>query len=244
MVIPLGEQFPRDFRDEVRQPPHFPAVADQCLTVGLANANGDDCIARNHGGGQFSDGLPPDDLTAEFAWMAGETRLAHLDRLFRLGVPPAALRPQRCAVVRIETDAAGFFQPVETGALAVVVMDGVLCLPYARVDELVAFNTADPATWWLRRGDTPVLGLAGLECARGAGEPIDLHATPWDWLRHGCDGVVVVRWDEVDPRRTFAGVPVVRCASDLIRNRIRQRLRQLNRVDFDLVVADQVEAAA
>lgn len=184
------------------------------------------------------------DLVEEFLFLAHNTKTGHRVRLFRAGVPfDAAWGPTRCAVAPIETTSEGLFEPAEHGPHAVIVADGIVAPPLVLVDELVAFNTANPGAWWLRRGDAPILGMAAVDYARGAGEPIDLHETPWDWLRAGCDGAVIVQWDRVDPRTVFAGIGIVRCTSDHLRKRLRQRIRELNRVGFEVELV-QVEDAA
>jgi hypothetical protein len=135
------------------------------------------------------------DLTREYraAVLAVEQR--HTDRMAALGVSyetmddmsPDGWMP--FGVATIIPDDEGLFEP---GAGALHVVQPI----YAGEDiiDMVAWTSADPASWRLRTGLGAWLGDldALIDCAIDA--PVSLYATPLDWLRAGGDGLCIVNW--------------------------------------------------
>ncbi|WP_146214612.1 hypothetical protein [Azospirillum thermophilum] len=103
---------------------------------------------------------------------------------------------------------------------------------WAEVWDLVAFNLAQPGRWWLRSGLADLLGEDHVEACAESGAPVQLVATPLDWLRAGGDAACVLDWSRVDPRDVFARCRRVEPASPDVGRLLKTRLRQLARTPF------------
>ncbi|MCH7833022.1 MAG: hypothetical protein IIC55_09155, partial [Proteobacteria bacterium] len=60
--------------------------------------------------------------------------------------------------------------------------------------DIMAFEPSNPARWYLRLGNAVLLGLHNARLAVFEESPVMVHATPLDWLRADCAGVVVLDW--------------------------------------------------
>ena len=61
--------------------------------------------------------------------------------------------------------------------------------------DLVAWSPDFPGHWSLRKGEAAVLGSTQFEFRQYEGEPGMLRRDPFDWLRHGATGVVILTKD-------------------------------------------------
>lgn len=72
------------------------------------------------------------------------------------------------------------------------------------VVDLVAWRSLRPEAWGLRRGTGWLLGEDALHAQFGAigePEPLQLHASPLNWLRDGGSGACVVDWASPEVRQ-------------------------------------------
>jgi hypothetical protein len=84
------------------------------------------------------------------------------------------------------------WEPATDGAGVFIL--GVNEHPDEGLIDIVAFKPSNPARWYLRLGNAVVLGLHNARLAVFKEEPVLVHATPLDWLRAECRGVVVLDW--------------------------------------------------
>ena len=144
-------------------------------------------------------------LAPEFRDAVQNLTTAHINRLVGLGVPRAAVHGLRAVVgattARIE---GGRWEPDPDGTPVVVVpvgLPGIGGVGWCDVIDLVAFRTVRPDTWWLRTGAAVTLCPEAADVAATYDVPVNLHATPLDWLRGGAGawesaptGDVVLNW--------------------------------------------------
>lgn len=91
--------------------------------------------------------------------------------------------------------------------------------------DLVAWPLVGNGTpWWLRLGRLAWLGALELEAAERDKRPVDLVATPRDWLRARGRAVCLLDWRQ-DLRALFEFVPVVRCRGEGLRARFEKTLK-------------------
>ncbi len=140
---------------------------------------------------------------------------SHVDQLLSAGLPPAAV--DMCGTARIQPDGE-LYQLDDDGLEAVIlpVLDG------GETIDLLAFNLANPARWWLRLDQAAYIGGDALGDAV-MDEPVRVFRTPLAWLQAGAppDGLVVL--DDEIARRELAYHNVV--PEDLHHGReLRRRL--------------------
>ena len=143
-----------------------------------------------------------DELLGALGSVMAET---HVDRLLSLGVPPEAT--VMCGRARIQSD--GDRYQLDDDGLEVTILP---CFDGGETIDLLAFAPADPANWWLRRGEAVFVGGDALGDTV-MDEPVRVFRTPLSWLRAGApaDGLVVL--DDEIARRELAYHSVV--AEDL-----------------------------
>ena len=107
-------------------------------------------------------------------------------KLSALSVPSGQLK--------VETDGAGFFQPIDDGQLMTIIgleKSGTLL-------DLLAFNPDEPSRWWRRTGWVNVLGDVALTAAcheiLGEKTPAFVHADLSGWIDSGGEGCVILDW--------------------------------------------------
>ncbi|MFV3129258.1 hypothetical protein [Niveispirillum sp. KHB5.9] len=83
---------------------------------------------------------------------------------------------------------------------------------WIHIDDLVGFYLDRPDEWWLHRGVAYVLGADHIEDAGLYGAPVQLLATPLEWLQAGGIGAVVLDW-RLCPAHEFGGVPSIEAAT-------------------------------
>ena len=139
----------------------------------------------------------------------------HIDRLLGAGLPPAAV--DMCGTAGIRPDGE-LYQPDGDGFEAIVVP----IFDAGATIDLLVFNPANPAKWWLRLGAHWALGADALDRV-WHDEPLVVYRSPLCWLRAGCPphGLCVLDWTVA--RRELADHHVA--AEDLHHGReLRRRL--------------------
>lgn len=138
------------------------------------------------------------DLVGECVRAHWNVRDQHRDWLATHGVSPISIYcpPPRLhghfGICRAQFHG-DLYEPTGADGEPVIVM-GVSEHPDEQIIDLVAFQPSDPTRWWLRSGQGVVLGLHNARLAAFKEEPVFVHATPLDWLRAECQGVVVLDW--------------------------------------------------
>lgn len=102
---------------------------------------------------------------------------------------------------------------------------------YGNFMDVVAWGR-DPCRWWLRRGETPILGARALAIAAWHGEPVKLNGTPEGWLQaHLRAGdtdtayrICILR-PGVDLRPLLDGVSRVDCENAELEDKLRRAMR-------------------
>lgn len=171
----------------------------------------------------------------------GQLELAHLRKLGLLnpGVVEMGRHHHQFGIAKVEPVDGGLYTPSSSGvpAMIVPVFEG------GDLIDLLAFRTAEPEHWWLRKG---LGGLLGLWSGWGKHEWADsvrLHATPLEWLQAGGEGLCVVDWDAPELHRinTFQNVTV---ATVGLRGQLLDALKRPYRlVPVDVVTGEMANAA-
>ena len=172
------------------------------------------------------------DLVAEImpsAWAL--TRRPHQDRIAAAGVshwaiygPPPCLHGN-CGPARVSFHGNLFeFDPDGDGVFVMAVSEH----PDEPPVDLLAFKFDSPTRWWLRLGDGVLLGQHNARLAQFKEEPVVVHATPLDWLRADCQGVVVLDWSR-DVLSRLDGYGVL-AADELTGRRLGGAFRRLRNI--------------
>ena len=137
------------------------------------------------------------DLWAELAAAADRVRGRHLGLLAKAGVPRRALFDfergigGRFGLHPITTFRDGTFELASDGPNALIIGADLLD---DGLDDLVAWCPERPDRWWHRLGFARLLNEYAVLRAMGCREPLLLWRSPFNWLRMGCDGAVVLDW--------------------------------------------------
>jgi len=133
-------------------------------------------------------------LEAEARTASERVRQPHIDRLLALGVPGPAIaslgsREIPFGVGTVERMERGLYQPGD-GPLHVI------SPVYAEgeIIDLIAWRSDAPGNWVWRTGLGWALGTDML-LPRWDDEPVQIHATPLDWLRAGGEGMCILDWE-------------------------------------------------
>jgi hypothetical protein len=177
------------------------------------------------------------ELLAEAFAATANVRTVHFERLAELGVEKATLMQLSAylplpGATSVRT-AGRHYIPDESGetALIVPVAAPVSFELWGEVHEtiqlvdLVAFRTSAPAIWHWRVGSAWAIGeeLIVADC----GEPVELVATPLDWLRTGGSAACILDWSEASPAWAYLrALPEIVVTDDLLRARVTNAVRQ------------------
>ena len=171
------------------------------------------------------------DIHAEAEAATFRVRKPHLDRLLALGVPARAIaelgaRQIPFGVAHVERIERGLYQPGEgpLHVLSPVYADG-------EVIDIVAWRSDAPANWAWRTGLGWALGTDELPQLREywpGDPPLQLHATPLDWLRAGGTGMCILDW-EADELESLRGLNAIE-ADEWIAMRLHKTLSKPRRL--------------
>ena len=137
-------------------------------------------------------------LRAEFDAGVDRVRQSHLDRIVALGVLPATIyaigrEHHPLGVMSVSVSDDGMFEPGgDVPVLVQPVIEG------SGLIDLVAWNSADPAKWWLRSGSGWLLNAYRCLGSRWDSGVLDLSVSPLAWLQGGAKGGVIVDWETPD----------------------------------------------
>lgn len=143
-----------------------------------------------------------------------------------------------------ETGCIGSFEPAPEGRNAVIVPVGIAGPDglWDDVFDLVAFYLDAPHRWWLRTGET-LLGEQHVADSIDCGTGVRLVATPMDWLRAGGAAACILDWRQADPRLLFQGVDAIECDTPELAKRLKKRVADLSRPDFNITAEAAVPVA-
>ena len=145
-------------------------------------------------------------LFREYATTVRRIEGRHLDHLMSLGAPWAFWDNTGApGVGSIKPLQDGRFQFAENGVSAVIlpIYDSetpAWAPPEHRFEgllDLLAFDPTRPDHWWLRRGQTALLGFIYLGLVLEEGCALPVYSNPLSWLRADGAGVVVLDWEWV-----------------------------------------------
>lgn len=161
------------------------------------------------------------DLTAEMETACAAVKQIHLDRLRSLGVSSqtiARIGDQQApfGISKVDHIGQAIYQPGgERQSIVTPVYDGCDLI------DLISWQTSFPARWLWRCGAAWALGIDSIASNNWTDDPLQIFATPLDWLRGGADGLVILDWDAPE---------------------IRQLLR-VKAIQSDLAIAAQLRSA-
>lgn len=172
------------------------------------------------------------DSALELEMAAGNVRQAHIDLLLKLGVPASVIASgvdhAPFGVVHAEAIGGAYWQPAPHGQAHViqpVIADG-------QIIDLIAWRTAEPKRWQFRTGFAWCLGEDNFtRRAWDAGEPLQVHATPLEFLKSAGTGLVVLDWDAAELRDLIT-VEVIACDPSITRLLIERLSRPIRMPRF------------
>ena len=165
------------------------------------------------------------DLTDETAAAILSIEQRHINRMAAEGVPTHVAKPAEgkhlWGIMKVSPDGPTQFFPDPDGREAYV----SISTRGSDVTDLIAWHPANPANWRWRIGDEPFLGIDAFErCWPGDG-PLQIHATPLDFLRAGGEGLVVLDWNATSDIRRLAMVDAIAAPRSIV-ERIDKILRR------------------
>ena len=96
---------------------------------------------------------------------------------------------------------------------------------YGDLVDFVAWQLSEPGCWWLRRGESILLGAQNLETATEENGWVKLFSTPETWAINGGRGVCILNW-EADIGPIFDDFLEIECDTEFLRARFDRALRQ------------------
>ena len=179
-------------------------------------------------GGMISNGS---NLRHELAAAADRVHGSHLGLLAKAGITRRTLFDfeagigGRFGLHSITTFREGTFElagPDDAGQNALVIGADLLDVG---LEDLVAWYPLRPDQWWTRLGAARLLNEDAVHRSMGCREPLELWRSPFQWLRMGCAGAVVLDWP--------LALPILRCVGEidaedvnhgnLVEHRLRER---------------------
>jgi hypothetical protein len=91
-------------------------------------------------------------------------------------------------------------------------------------DDYVAFRMDSPRGFWRMTGTAVLLGHDSLEHAVHFQQPLMVHESPLDWLKSGCDGIVILSWQHYWPAY-LSDVRTLRTVNPAFGRRLRDGLK-------------------
>lgn len=184
------------------------------------------------------------DLVGEVLTAHWNVRRSHQDWLAARDVSPVAIygAPPRLhghfgvCLAQFHGD---LYEPDPDGTPVIVL--GVSESPDEPIIDIVAFKPSEPNRWWLRLGQAVILGRHNARLALFKEEPLFIHATPLDWLRADCMGVVVLDWN-ADLTLYLDGYGVL-AADHRTASKIEKSFRRSVRVPLVRVMEEMENAA-
>ncbi len=163
-------------------------------------------------------------------------------RLREVGVPEETFwhSPPLVGISSIEVYRGGLYEPRDTGPAAVLVPVGTPYHPDWELEDIVAFHLEDPDRWWRRTGEAVCLGTFNI--SEGRLRPLQIHATPLDWLTGKADGLVVLDW-VFSPMAHLSGAGHMQADSPQLKRRLERRIQQAALKLFDISVCEVSNAA-
>jgi hypothetical protein len=136
------------------------------------------------------------DIDAEWRAAARGADWPALSWLLSKDVPAPALVSLELLAFSVGTLAVrfgqGFWTPHAAGQRAYVIPANENA---EHVEDLVAWRPKSPATFWRRTGSVALLGESAIYDAIDMYAPLHLFASPFEWLRHGREGFVILDWE-------------------------------------------------
>lgn len=143
------------------------------------------------------------DLQGEMTAAAERVQQEHIDRMLSLGVPGRSIATIGATQAAFGISAAMpepsyFYQPGDGPAHVImpVTEEGDLI-------DLIAWRSSNPARWFWRTGLGWALGTDYL-LPRWDNGPVQLHATPLDWLAAAGEGMCILDWSAPEIRELAA----------------------------------------
>lgn len=157
------------------------------------------------------------DLTVEFSNAISAIEQRHRDRLVAVVVPECIAQPtegrHEWGVMKVRPEGQYHFIPdPEEGKEAFV----SIAFYRGNIMDLIAWHPAAPANWRWRVGDTPILNIDAIEQKWPGDGPLKIYATPLDYLRGGCEGVVILDWNATSDIRRLALEDAICCPQAII----------------------------
>jgi hypothetical protein len=186
-------------------------------------------------------------LLREFVAADQKITESHYENLSAFGIPRAVwcgTGGSLIGVQKVRSIERGYYQPGEPGRPYYVCPIGSHASGiWQFLDDLCAWSPSQPNCWFMRTGNGFMLNPDEPERCRIHQEPIELHATPLDWLRAGGRGAVILDWSVHLPIY-FRGVRNIICDSIDLAGRVHSALNDIGSVPHIHVAREAVNVAA
>ena len=178
------------------------------------------------------------DLYAELEMTQRPLGTASFTRFRELGIPNGVIFGDQplVGVAHIVPHSSGFFDFHDEGEPAIIVPEGEpVVLGWGEIDDLIAFKPADPANWWLRRGNVDLLGCYNITPWRL--DSLCICVTPLSWLQAGAKGVCILDWG-LNPASVLLGAGYLEVESLALKTRLERRISVAALAPFHIKVAE------
>ena len=178
------------------------------------------------------------DLYTELEMTQRPLGTASFTRFRELGIPDGVLFGDRplVGVARIVPHSCGLFEFNDEGEPAIIVAEGEPETPgWGEVDDLIAFKTADPGSWWLRRGAVDLLGAYNITSWRL--DSLRIYETPLSWLQAGAKGICILDWG-LNPASILLGAGYLETESLDLKTRLERRISAAALEPFHIKVVE------
>ena len=169
-------------------------------------------------------------LADEFSAVVCSLTPERITTLRGAGIPDGVISSLMVGMAPIQTHRGGLFDIVDEGNLAVLLPAGEWDGLNWQLEDIVAFHLDKPERWWRRSGSAQLLG--GFNISEGCLRPLQICATPLDWLIGKADGLVVVDWS-LDPVAALSGAGRLKANSHKILGKLRHRSHQCAAEQFE-----------
>ena len=159
------------------------------------------------------------ELRHEALGYAAKRDVAVTDWMVELGIPRDLTGIEMLGVTRAATEGREWVpQPGGRPVITLPIWAGECCL------DILALDPHNANNWWTQTDIVPVLAPEEIARCQILDEPLDIHASPLEWLRAGATGSIILDWRCILPL-WLGGIRRFLCFDDVTAKRLDRGLR-------------------